>query len=297
MTLGKVSKAESSVQRAKNQFNALQSGSPSPVSENIQALDTNIANLSDSLTSALSRLEATRPFVLAEDADVLLPTIVKYIRDFRTRAAANEFVIVKQDEAFGFSTYEKDVPPPAREKVPLVDKQRQILTYVVQRLFDSAQVGEAIEVVSVSREYVEVEEDPTANTNNRRATTYDDQFEVDPAVTARVDGAVDTLAFEIVFSGYTESLRRFIESLSQFELPVVIRSVEVERKQVEESRSSSSRSSSARSTLEDLFGVSGNSSDADESATTTVSERKPIVDQNESIFTIVVEYVEVSIQP
>ncbi|MEM7673940.1 MAG: hypothetical protein AAF212_11425, partial [Verrucomicrobiota bacterium] len=146
------------------------------------------------------------------------------------------------------------------------------------------------------REYLELNQSPdSGNVTRGNAASKVDGFQIDPALTARVENAVETMAFEVVFSGYTESLRIFTESLAEFELPVVVRSIEVTRSE-ETEEGSSARSSRTRSSLESLFGTPrGGNSDTVVDSGTEVSNRKPIVDQNTSIFTVVMEYVEVSL--
>ena len=51
---------------------------------------------------------------------------------------------------------------------------------------------------------------------------------VDPRVTARVKGFIDTMAFRITFTGQTAALRNFVVRLAEFELPILVREVEVE---------------------------------------------------------------------
>ena len=122
-----------------------------------------------------------------------------------------------------------------------------------------------------------------------------DRYVVDPAITARVDGAVDTLAFQIKFSGYTDSLRKFIESLTAFEMPVIVRSVEVERKlEVEEELSSSaSRRNQRPNSVESLFAGLGETPSVETEAEEPNPEQEVIVDQIGSEFTIVVEYIDI----
>jgi hypothetical protein len=47
-----------------------------------------------------------------------------------------------------------------------------------------------------------------------------------------VPGAINTLAFGLTFTGYTDSLRELLNNLAKFDLPFVVRSIEVERPQV-----------------------------------------------------------------
>ena len=182
----------------------------------------------------------------------------------------------------------------------MIDKQRQILTYIIQRLFDAANESkEPITILSVGREYLERPQDSNASGNNRRRGSKNkDAFVIDDAITARVEGAVDTLAFQIEFSGYTEPLRLFIQSMSEFDLPVVVRSVEVNRKEIEKVAAATKPASRQNpgDALAALFGSTGGANELEEEDTPAEINETPIVDQNESIFTIILEYVEVSIE-
>jgi hypothetical protein len=55
-----------------------------------------------------------------------------------------------------------------------------------------------------------------------------DYFVIDPRDTARVPGYVDATAFRITFTGQTTALRAFLNRLASFELPVLVRQVEVD---------------------------------------------------------------------
>jgi hypothetical protein len=59
-----------------------------------------------------------------------------------------------------------------------------------------------------------------------------DFFELDAHGSARVPGFVDTLALRVVFVGETDALRVLLNKLAEFELPIVVRSVEAEPAEV-----------------------------------------------------------------
>lgn len=281
MAMGRLSASEDALSSAKRQLDSLTVADPSPVRENIESLESNIADLKASFAKAKNSLETSEFLTVTEDSDVLLPIIVKYIRDFRSRAEASELITIKEDEAFGFPGYATGkVDPPENDKVPLIDKQRLILTYLVQRLFDASEMSGGVEVLSIKRELIEKKESEDSRSSRRRRGRDEEnkQFVIDPALTARVENAVHTYAFELKFAGYTEALRIFIESLTKFELPVVVRSVEVQRKETP-------KSTKISRTVSDLFDTLGS---ADSEALKSV-----VVDQNTSEFTVTVEYIEV----
>ena len=54
-------------------------------------------------------------------------------------------------------------------------------------------------------------------------------FEIGSSVTSKVEGAIDTIPFEISFSGKTNTLRDFLNRLAEFKRPIVVRSINVSR--------------------------------------------------------------------
>ena len=54
-------------------------------------------------------------------------------------------------------------------------------------------------------------------------------FEIGTSVTSKVEGAIDTIPFEISFSGKTNTLRDFLNRLAEFKRPIVVRSINVSR--------------------------------------------------------------------
>ena len=64
-------------------------------------------------------------------------------------------------------------------------------------------------------------------------------------------GAIDTLAFGLTFTGYTDSLRGLLNDLAKFDLPIVVRSIKVERP----SGSSTTAKVPDNNNLDAFFGV------------------------------------------
>jgi hypothetical protein len=61
-----------------------------------------------------------------------------------------------------------------------------------------------------------------------RGGQAEDFLELDPALSLRMPGRVDSDAFRLEFTGQTAALRTFLNTLAAFKLPVIVRSVEVE---------------------------------------------------------------------
>ncbi|HKK18214.1 MAG TPA: Amuc_1100 family pilus-like protein, partial [Opitutales bacterium] len=178
--------------------------------------------------------------------------------------------------AFGFERYiDEAVMLQDPDKVSSLDKQRQILSYLLTQLIEA----DPQSINAVRRESVESVEQKSKST-----------FSIDPAVSARVPGAIDTMAFSITFSGYTDVLREFLNSLAQFELPIVVRSVEVERPSGKETVVAPPRQRNTDNIF-DLFG--GGQEETTASQEVDPEGPKPVIEENISRFTVILEFIEV----
>jgi len=174
---------------------------------------------------------------------------------------------------------EGQVPADAARASQL-DKQRQILSYLLTQLI----AADPQSIEAVSREVLE-------------AGTEAEQkgFRITPDVSARVSGAIDTMAFSLTFRGYTDSLRRFLNSLARFELPIVVRSIQVSRPVVAEKPAAKKRRNQVAN-LFDFFGqeeVPAATPGAGAAADPAAPEQKPVIEENVSQFTIILEFIEV----
>jgi hypothetical protein len=146
---------------------------------------------------------------------------------------------------------------------------------------------------SVERENV-VPPDPNSNPAN--AATPKDTFTIDPLVSARVPGAVDTMAFRFKFIAYSDTLRGFLDALAKFEYPLVVRSVEVEP--ATEDALKAAKAASAAAPVDASSGIVLPGA-ADASATATPDQsaapagpvKAAVVKNNLSEFTVVIEYI------
>ena len=86
--------------------------------------------------------------------------------------------------------------------------------------------------------------------------------------------AIDTIAFQVIFTGYTPTLRKFLNSLAYFQLPVVVRSVEVSRV-----------SSKSKGRLKKIF--------SREFETKNSGDKTPVISEVESLFMVTLEFIEV----
>ena len=187
-----------------------------------------------------------------------------------------------------------------------------MLNYINGKLFACKTEQSPMAVVRVQREILDAEK-TVANKNTRMTAAQrraalrrtsdsgDETFTIDPNITARKQGSLDTVAFKFVFAGHTDILRRFLNELKNFDAMLVVRSIDVKpagenvntilnRKPEEEGMEG----------LADLFGVNNKKEDSQEGeqaqdsvAQTPQASKTPVVTDNLSEFSVVVEYVEV----
>lgn len=285
---GAKSKASRQLRQAEQQLDALLRSEVTPNDENVQASSANVVELQKELERISNELSRGARLQREEDGVRVIASIQQYISGCQRQAEelSNEEgeatpVELPSDFAFGFDAYfdESDVPESV-EEIAYLNDQRQVLAYIMDKLFAAS--PESIE--SVARE---------AFPANVEASKSDSSiFSVGDAVTAAREGAIDTLGFKVVFTGDTNSLRSFLGELNRFEYPIVVRSVDVERPSGEETTVAPSDAGG----LESIFGVFGSVDSSEEERQAAADElSKPVIEGNTSQFTIVMEYFQIVI--
>lgn len=133
----------------------------------------------------------------------------------RQRAAARAAqVALRPDERFGFAAFAHEGP--ATEALAQVHRQMTVGATLVAHLIEAHPIA----LLAVRREAVE-----QGATASRQGEDY---FTLDPALSLRQPGAVETVAFRVEFSGQTGTLRDFLTALARQPQPFLVRSVEVE---------------------------------------------------------------------
>jgi hypothetical protein len=167
--------------------------------------------------------------------------LATYVEKLRELAANHEVEIRTEAARFGFAAYANEGP--LQDHIEPVFRQRLVAQYLLESLLEAR-----------PRALLAVKREPTLSKADReaRATalangevppdlTADagsespDYFVIDPRVTARAPGYIDTIPFRIVFTGQTAALRSFLNRLASFELPILVREVEVQPATAEES--------------------------------------------------------------
>ena len=181
--------------------------------------------------------------------------LATFVEKARELAKKNDVEIRPEAARLGFSLYTNEGPK--EDRIASVFHQRQVIQFVVEALIEAR--PRAIFSVQRERALNKAEKealaaaqaaalaaatggavpdqplDATAGTGSPPEAESPDLFSVDPRVTARSAGYLDTTPVRIVFTGQTSSLRTFLNKLASFELPVLVREVEVERASAEES--------------------------------------------------------------
>lgn len=185
---------------------------------------------------------ARHALLLGRDAEILtLPPPAKSIDAFLDLAAYGENitdratrgqVATRSGERFGFSSHTQEGP--AAELVAAVSRQRILAQYLVETLLEARPVA----LLSVQREQPLTtvqrarrnQPPPEAFANAGPRVPRDDAadfFILDRQLSVRVPGRVDSDAFRLEFTGQTPVLRTFLNRLAAFQLPGIVRSVEV----------------------------------------------------------------------
>lgn len=257
---------------------------PSPTPQNLELMVQDLRDLEQRLFRYQEAFSSDRTLTTSPDAIEVLPKIQGLIVEYR-RAFQARGIRLDEKEAFGFARYQQEVEPPPAPVIPLVDKQIQVMSYLLDLLLES----EPSAILSIERELVEAG-DPNLKTGTTKAAPREDSFHIDAQASARVPGLIHTQAFRLRFSGYTESLRKFLNELSAFNLPVVVRGVEVSQASKTRENSERPRTRDKDSSFARLFGS------AEEEPVTapesTPAGQKPIIENNESHFEVVLEFIE-----
>jgi hypothetical protein len=279
---GKIDQAKQNISSAESQLNNMRFADPAPTQENLEASARNVAELEAKLREIREDLEQGARMSSSTDGIGVMASIQQFISEYQREATALTDkggepieIIVPDDFAFGFEQYIDEARMLEDEDlIPVLDKQRQILSYLLDKLYGAKPES----ILSVEREVLELKAEGTGSTKS---------FAINPAITARVPGAIDTLAFGLTFTGYTDSLRGLLNDLAKFDLPIVVRSIEVERP----SGSSTTAKVPDNNNLDAFFGVFDGGSNSEVAA--PEEAQKPVISENISTFTVVLEFIEI----
>ncbi|MGE9291533.1 MAG: hypothetical protein ACQKBT_11115 [Puniceicoccales bacterium] len=267
-----------------------------PTAVNREVLEVRLGQVNGDLERIRQGLVRRTDEILSDSADefTFLPKLQSFIASLKASAARNG-VILESDEAFGFAKYAIQAAQPQKDMIPLLNRQRQVLEYILKQLINSQPTA----IIAVERELIEVEiTDEDRSRNRRRDNQSEDVFTIEDLVTARYNEFIDTSAFRLVFTGRTDVLRNFLNKMGKFELPLIVRSVEVEPATESDvpKAEEKPKESNSQDALFALFGGAEDSEPEEEAGPEQLPGHEPVITENQSKFTVVIEYVEVKIE-
>lgn len=287
LTLDKVSAAARTVKQKSQTLAEYTRREPFPSGANLEAVRADLANAEQLVASMQAALKGRGQFAKRMEA-ASLPAgsteayfdLANFVESMRSAAEVAE-VAVPVGTRFGFMSYASTEPDKAL--IPQVHRQRLVAEYLLTTLFKA----KPQELVSLQRNQPESPDAPISNTPASASSSSTrnldgDYFSIDNRMTAAVPGFIEATAFKLTFIGYSGALRDFLNEVASFDLPLVVRSVEVEP--AASPKDTVKRAVPAANSLSALFGTSTPAAPA-------AVEAKPIVDQNRSRFTVTIEYI------
>ena len=226
---------------------------PAPTREIAAEIETDLARAQRALAAMQGELKGRGPAaeklrsakVPAARTDSFFD-LATYTERMRELARKHEVRIRPDAARFGFAAYANEAPE--AERLEPVFRQRQITQFLVEALLEAkpfAILGvkreptltkpekEARDAALIAVAEAIAQGQPPPDPSASGAPTIElpegpDYFIVDSRVSARVPGFIDTSGFRLVFTGQTAALRTLLNRLAAFELPVLVREVEVE---------------------------------------------------------------------
>ncbi len=315
--------AEKKLNKAMSDYRTALSEDPTQVaidasSANIQKLKDYLSTLEKSLTTAAT--DIFKP-LSGKEGYQLVEQLRGMVNSWR-RDAKNLGISVSDEMDFGFKKYvAPNAEPPKAEAVEAIWKQACVLDYINKKLFACKSEKSPMAIISVQREILpeeavkEVKKRVSRFARAKKDDTKGDNFKIEDSITARKPGSLDTLAYRFIFTGHTDVLRRFLNQLKNFDAMLVVRSIGVKPADIValETEMAISNASQDGGAFSALFGDGGdanaanaegqqsqeqtqdgaNGENAANGATVTAENRTPVVTDNISEFTVVIEYVEV----
>ncbi|MEI8089873.1 MAG: Amuc_1100 family pilus-like protein [Opitutaceae bacterium] len=303
--------AEQKLVRVRAQIQAAADAAPSPSRETAAMIESDLKRAQRALATMQSelrgrgpgaaRLAATKPPAMRTDAFFDLATFVSKSRAF----AQKQGVLIGPGAAnFGFSLYANEGPETSL--IEPVFRQRLVANYIVDALL----AARPRSLLAVQRErplraderkarneaLAAAAADPAATPPaplESSTTLSPDYFDLDARLSAQAPGLVEVSGFRLIFTGQTSALRSLLNQLASFELPIIVRSVEVEPASGEDMAGAPS-DEAALAPQPGAPAVSVVLSAPAAKAAKPVATIAPLVAKSISKFTVTLEYVELA---
>lgn len=199
--------------------------------------------------------------------------ITSFVEEYRERARAAN-VQIPQDEYFGFGAY--STAGPREDRIPEIYKQRVIVAHILDQLFKAQ-----------PRALLTVQRAGDGPSGRNGGPGGEGAFRLDPQLSVDIPDLADTLPFQVVFTGHTDALRAFLNELASFEMPLVVRSVQV-TPEGEAQQAGQQNGGRRRAPRREQRQQRDSAEEQEEQ-----EERVPIVRDNISRFTVAMEFVDV----
>ena len=273
-------KASRNFIKADKSFKQLVNSRPSPTLQNVEISNENVLALQERLESIRNDLERGKEPLDDIGGNEVVEKIKNFQREFKELASSNYDengmapIEIPEKFGFGFDRFSsKSSPPKDQKEINMLYQQVEILRYLLTKLYESNPKS----LISIKRESAKINE---GGIDDESFYTDSSIFNINSAISARVEGAIETLAFEISFMGKTNSLRQYLNDLSEFNMPIVVRSINVNRPEV------SIKINDNFNNYDQEFDIFG-----DEVKKIQEEQKKePVVTDNISEFTLTLEY-------
>ncbi|MCX6936445.1 MAG: Amuc_1100 family pilus-like protein [Verrucomicrobia bacterium] len=286
----KLGKTTREIAKKQQVLQAFSTQDPFPSKINLDAIEADLAQLAKTRADIRELLRANSDIALKISSATIPGTstdayfdIANFVESMR-KATQQAGITGGETNRFGFNTYASTGPE--RDLIAPVFKQRQHIEYLVNALIKASPA----EIISVQRERpltpAQTKQLASALAAGQSAPALPvdpnnkDYFVIDSRTSARVPGFVSTSAYRLNFKGNTLVLRSLLNQLALFELPMVVRSVEVDP--ISKTGPSAPAPTPAN-TLASLFGIVPDQK--------TKEAEKPLVEKLDSRFTVTIEFV------
>lgn len=141
--------------------------------------------------------------------------IASFVEDYRVKAVAAG-VEIPANEYFGFAAYSTSGPD--QDRIPGVYRQRVIIAHILDKLFQARPTS----LVAVVREG-----QARAAAPGRGTPDGGGSFQLPSRQSLAIPELAETLPFQVAFTGRTTNLRTFLNALAEFDMPLVVRHIDV----------------------------------------------------------------------
>jgi Tfp pilus assembly protein PilO len=294
----KASKAEAEVLQRQAQLQRFFTMPIYPNRDNASAVSRELDNAREALDAMFKLLQSSDQVAEAFPPPPANRTeaffaLTRFVEELRQRIEETG-ISIRPEERFSFTRFTYEAPD--ADTIPRVFRQRYLAEIILNSLVKASPTA----IVSFQRESVSGGADagqPAGAAGGRVGDGGPDTFVIPPEITARREGFIATEPFQVRFQGYTNSLRLFLNDLANSPFPIVVRSVSVEPVVAQANKPSepvrravappARRPGSPFGTPSTPFG-----SQAEDFLPPENQRPVQIIGQNLSLFTVVLEYIE-----